>query len=79
MDYKLVHKCYEESRMRFYDSKYDHYVNLLDLDPRKDFEDVNVCIHDFDDAKDKHFSSLIQVKNSEIQKITPKESQLFRK
>ena len=46
MDYKLVHKCYEESRMRFYDSKYDHYVNLLDLDPRKDFEDVNVCIHD---------------------------------
>ena len=50
MDYKLVHKCYEESRMRFYDSKYDHYVNLLDLDPRKDFEDVNVCIHDFDDC-----------------------------
>ena len=33
---------------------------------------VNVCIHDFDDAKDKGFSSLIQVKNSENQKITPK-------
>ena len=33
-------------------------------------ENVNVCIHDFDDAKDKCFSSLIQVKNSEIQKIT---------
>ena len=33
---------------------------------------VNVCIHDFDYAKDKRFSSLIQVKNSKIQKITPK-------
>jgi len=34
-------------------------------------ENVNVCIHDFDDVKDKHFSSLTQDKNSEIQKIIP--------
>ena len=39
-------------------------------------ENVNVCIHDFDDVKDKRFSSLIQVKNSEIQKITP-ESHIY--
>ena len=37
---------------------------------------VNVCIHDFDDSKDKCFSSLIQVKNSEN---NSQESQLFRK
>jgi len=36
------------------------------------YEYVNVCIHDFDDAKDKLFSSLIQVRNLEIQKITSK-------
>jgi len=29
-------------------------------------KNMNVCIHDFDDAKDKRFSSLIRVKNSEI-------------
>jgi len=49
---------------------------VLMMPKRNDFiviikkgENVNVCIHDFDDAKDKHFSSLIQVKNSEIQKF----------
>jgi len=45
--------------------------NQIKMAP-ENMENVNVCIHDFDDAKDKGFSSLIQVKNSEIQKITPK-------
>ena len=48
-------------------SKRNHLIAVIKMG-----ENVNVCIHDFDDAKDKRFSSLIQVKNSEIQKITPK-------
>jgi len=48
-------------------SKRNHLIVII-----KKGENVNVCIHDFDDAKDKRFSSLIQVKNLEIHKITPK-------
>jgi len=48
-------------------SKRNHLIIII-----KKGENVNVCIHDFEDAKDKRFSSLIQVKNSEILKITPK-------
>jgi len=44
-----------------------HFIVIIKMG-----ENVNICIHDFDDAKDKRFSSLIQVKNLEIQKITPK-------
>jgi len=42
-------------------SKRNHLIVII-----KKGENVNVYIHDFDDAKDKRFSSLIQVKNLEI-------------
>ena len=45
------------------------YANAIPITALTMVKIVNVCIHNFDDAKDKCFSSLIQVKNSKIQKI----------
>jgi len=64
---KLHGRVYYGSCIILMMSKRIHLIVII-----KKGENVNVCIHDFDDAKDKRFSSLIRVKNSEIQKITPK-------